>query len=178
MLEKYLSSLNPNYNDFVTLVCNDIGRRITKAENNFLKVCYEKQTLQNELISTLDFPYYSNGYFRQFVFRLKLVFNVEINSKPRFYSLKYLQPVTKRHTRVKQRQVSPDFEKLVRDAKNRPKQLHDIQLSFKTSNLYENLLKQPTDPNLLRYSYVNKQFLIPIPVDARFNTKAQAFASM
>ncbi|NIP62172.1 MAG: hypothetical protein GWN01_16020 [Nitrosopumilaceae archaeon] len=93
----------------------------------------------------------------------------EISGRPALYRLKHFQldkSVTKKGTGLK-RKLHPEFEKLLRDCKNQPPAMHDIQLSFQTSGLYESLLKQPD----LKTTKKNKQFNITIPVNPRFEAK-------
>jgi len=162
---------NPNYNELITQIHNVRVKRLTPKQKQFIQIAYEKHMLTGLLFSKGDFPYLSEGNFRQKIHELKDIIVKEIQGSPPFYRLIFIQlhkSITKKGTGIYTSFTNQKLQQLYALAIKQPPQMHDIQLSSITSQLYENLLLQPDiEPNK-----VNKQFLIPILANPRFDSKA------
>ncbi len=162
---------NPNYNDLITLIHNVSGKRLTPKQEHFVSIAYDKHMLTGELFSKGDFPFLTNVNFRQKIHELKDIIVKEIPGTLPLYRLTFIQlheSITKKGTGVNTSFCNQKLQQLYALTIKQPPQMHDIQLSSMTSLLYDNLLLQPDiEPNK-----INKQFLIPILANPRFDSKA------
>jgi len=171
-IDNSILNTNLNYNELITQIHNVRVKRLTPKQKQFVRISYDKHMLTGELFSEGDFPFLTNVNFRQKIYELKDIIVKEIPGSPPLYRLKFIQlhkSITKKGTGVNSSFINQKLQQLYALAIKQPPQMHDIKLSSKTSQLYENLQLQPDiEPNK-----VNKQFLIPILANSRFDSKAQ-----
>ena len=167
--------LNSDCQSFVTNICHQYDVAFTPGQLKFIEIAFDKHQFSGECFSRHDFPHLDRNNFSQIVIRInkkiKLI-TKEIEGYPPLYSLKgvYLdQTVREKHTGVNDSFMNHRMEQLYMLATKQPPQMHDIKLSSKTSQLYQNLLLQPD----ISPHPKNKQFIIPILCNPRFDSKSQ-----
>jgi len=166
--------LNSDCHRYVTDICHRCDIKFTPRQLKFIEVAHDKHQLTGEYFSRFDFPYLTRNNFSQMIVRInkKLpLIKKEISGKAPFYSLigmYFDQNVTKEHTTVNTSFINQKIDSLYALAKKQPPFMHDIKLSSRTSQLYDNLLQTGLTPNPY-----NKQFIIPILANPRFDSKAQ-----
>lgn len=166
--------LNSDCHRYVIDICHRYDVKLTPRELKFIEVAHSKHQLTGEYFSRSDFPYLNRNNFSQMIVRInrKLpLIKKEIPGNPPFYSLigmYFDQNVIKKHTMVNTSFINQKLEQLYALAIKQPPFMHDIKLSSKTSQLYDKLLQTGLTPHPN-----NKQFIIPILANSRFNSKAQ-----
>lgn len=167
------NQLNSDCHTFVTDLCQRCSIRFTHVESKLIEVAYDKHRLTGEYFSYSDFPYLNRNNFSQIIHRINKKHDLiqkQINGKYPMFSLNgvYLeQTVRDRRTGVNSSFINQKLEQLYNLAKKQPAQMHNIHLSSKTSQLYDKLLQIGLTPHPN-----NKQFLIPILANPRFDSKA------
>ncbi|MCV0411396.1 hypothetical protein [Nitrosarchaeum sp.] len=171
----FSSQLNSNCHTFVTDLCHTYNIQFTPRELKFIETAYDKHHLTGEYFSSHDFPHLTPNNFSQIVHRINKKYDLilkQVGGRSPMFSLKgfYLdQPVREKGTGVNTPFINQKIAQLYNLAKKQPPQMHDIKLSSRTSQLYSNLLLQPD----LSIHTKNKQFVIPILANPRFDSKAQ-----
>lgn len=167
--------LNSDCHQYVIDICHRYGVDFPPRQLKFIEVAYDKHKFAGEPFSRFDFPHLTRNNFSQMISRInkKLpLIEKMIDGYPPFYSLmgiSFDKNVIENGTGVNTSFMNHRMEQLYMLATKQPPQMHDIKLSSKTSQLYENLLlQQDISPHPK-----NKQFIIPILSNPRFTSKAQ-----
>lgn len=155
-------------------LCQSYSIIFTPKQLKFIQVAYDKHQLTGEYFLYSDFPYLTRNNFSQMIHRINKktqLITKEISGKSPMFSLKgvYLdQSVREQHTGVNDSFINKKIEHLYALAMKQPPYMHDIKISSRSSQLYDKLLQTGLTPHPK-----NKQFIIPILANTRFNSKAQ-----
>lgn len=166
--------LNSDCHSYVTDIYHRYDVEFTPKQLKFIEVAYSKHQLTGEYFTRSDFPYLTRNNFSQMISRINKkvpLIKKEIEGYPPFYSLigvYFDQNVTKKRTVGNTSFINQKIEHLYAQAITQPPFMHDIKLSSKTSQLYDNLIQTGLTPHPN-----NKQFIIIILANPRFNSKAQ-----
>ena len=170
----FSNPLNSDCHTFVSDYCKRYNISFTPKELQFIEVAYDKHQLTGEYFSSSDFPYLTRNNFSQIIHRInkktQLILK-QISGRSPMFSLDgvYLdQTVREKRTGVNDAFINQKIERLYDLTTKQPAFMHDIKISSKTSQLYEKLLQTGFTPHAQ-----NKQFVIPIYANIRFNSKAQ-----
>lgn len=163
--------LNPILTVFLTDCTNRLGRKLTKKQKEFIGKAYRINTLGGRPFWFPDFkPFMSDNQYRQHIHNLKPVVEVVVNTNPRQYKLRGLytnEKLTERYTDLSPEQILfQQLDVLLSLVKHEQVYIHDIKVSCKTSDLYENLVKHGQMPHPQ-----NKMITIPVSCNSSFNTK-------
>ena len=167
--------LNSDCHTYVTDICHRYGVELTPRELNFIEVAFDKIQFSGEPFTRLDFLHIKPNNFSQLICRInkKLpLIEKMFSSSISFYSLNGChldKGVIEKRRGVDNLFINHRMEQLYNLCTKQPAQMHDIKLSSKTSQLYNNLLLQSD----ILPNPINKQFVIPILANHRFSTKAQ-----
>jgi len=168
------SQLNSDCHTFVTDFCKSYSITYPPSQLKFIQVAYDKHQLTGEYFLYSDFPYLTRNNFSQIIHRINKkapLIAKEIDDNPPMFSLNGVhldQSVREKHTGVNDTFINQKIEHLYALAMKQPPFMHDIKISSRTSQLYDKLLQTGLTPN-----QKNKQFIIPILANNRFNSKAQ-----
>lgn len=163
--------LNPKLTDHLTDCANRLGRKLTKQETKYHNRAYRINVVSGRPFWFPDFkPFMSASQFRQHIHNLRPIIEVVANSNPKQYKLRGLytdEKLTEKYTDLSQEQILfQSLDVLLSQVKHERAYIHDIRMSCKTSDLYENLIKNGAIPN-----YQNHIITIPISCNSSFNTK-------
>ena len=172
MVKDTIVNKNQNCQTFVSNYCQTYNIRITKKENKVIQRIFDVLKYCGHYAVSSDFPDMNRDNFYQIVSRLckkcNIVKRIQ-DGKTTMYSLDgfdFDKNVRQKGRDMDQSLIFNKLDQLYLLTKNQEPALHDIHLTTTTSNLYPSLKKQEITPTK------KNQFVIPIPVNPRFSTKA------
>jgi len=135
--------INPSFNELLTMYCNDnLNWKPTKIQKEFLKACYNINTIGKEYVTRLDFPSFTQEKFRNLTYRLSFCLKKVIDDRPPQFLLDGIRigNITIKNTDLGK--IKQDFENELLRLKTQPPFIHDLKLKVKTAKLYEHLQNQ------------------------------------
>gem|GEM_PF-1902438 len=162
---------NRKLTDHLTNCANSLGRKLTKSEKEFLSRNYRINSISGRPFTYYDHkPYMSQAQYRQHIHNLRPIIEIVNNTNPKQYKNKGLyldEKLTEKYTDLSFDQLAyHSLDVILSLVKHEQVYMHDIRISCKTSDIYENLIKRGQTPNPQ-----NKMITIPISCNSSFNTK-------
>jgi len=169
-------ALNPDCHFYVTQYCHTHEVFPTPTQLKFIDRAYNINAVGGELWSYANFlSMMSKTNFRKTVQRLRPIIENVIRTNHVYYKLKGVEMpycVTRNPTGLPPRNVTPDFDKLLRNLKNQPPMMHDLRIHARVTGLYENLLRNPD----FKPHNQNKAFTVYVPINYRFPTTVNVYS--
>ncbi len=146
-------------NELVTDLCNKQGyHRLTKLQRQFLEDAIRIHLEKHVTFCCLDFPRMSRANFRQMLYRLRDLIELDCRSNPCFYKIKGFVLFSGRPN-VTDRPTGDSMFTILRKLREQPPKIHDIKLKF-NANLYCFFHKYGAKENPHNHCIIQRIFIV------------------